>query len=91
MTKKKWLVLRKGDNVALALADLEPGERLQVGAAKVVVRQPIEFGHKFAVRAVGKGEDILKHGEVIGRATERIDAGKHVHVHNVESLRARRG
>jgi altronate dehydratase small subunit len=39
--------------------------------------------------AIEKGEAIVKYGEVIGRATQQIILGKHVHIHNVESLRGR--
>jgi altronate dehydratase small subunit len=38
---------------------------------------------------ISKGQDVLKYGEVIGQATQDISEGKHVHVHNVESLRGR--
>ncbi|MPN58021.1 Galactarate dehydratase (L-threo-forming) [bioreactor metagenome] len=49
----------------------------------------VPYGHKIAVRDIKAGEDILKYGEVIGRATDDIQKGAHVHVHNVESLRGR--
>ena len=87
---KRCLMLKGDDNVALALEDLAPGDLLQADGIKVTMRQPVEFGHKFAVRGIKKGEAILKHGEIIGRATSDIEAGEHVHVHNVESLRAKK-
>ena len=83
-------MLDKRDNVALALEDLRAGDEAQPGTLKVTIRQPIDFGHKFAVREIGELEDIIKHGDVIGRATGEIKAGEHVHVHNVESLRAKK-
>jgi altronate dehydratase small subunit len=39
--------------------------------------------------AIGKGDDVVKYGEIIGRATADIAKGEHVHVHNIESLRGR--
>lgn len=47
------------------------------------------YQHKFAVRDIGQGEQVLKYGEVIGEATRPIKAGEHVHVHNMVGLRAR--
>lgn len=51
--------------------------------------EDIPYGHKFALRFIRKGEDILKYGEVIGRATADIGSGCHAHVQNIESLRGR--
>jgi altronate dehydratase small subunit len=35
------------------------------------------------------GATILKYGQVIGRASRAIRPGEHMHVHNIESSRAR--
>ena len=40
-------------------------------------------------RDIRAGDSILKYGETIGRATEDIPAGRHAHIHNIESLRGR--
>lgn len=42
----------------------------------------IPFGHKAALVDIKAGESIVKYGVVIGIATENIDQGVHVHVHN---------
>ena len=42
-------------------------------------------GHKYALRDIKKGEDIIKYGNPIGHATEDIRAGEHVHTHNVKT------
>jgi altronate dehydratase small subunit len=87
------LQIKKEDNVATALKDIAAEEKVSVGSRSeedfFTVRQAIPYGHKFATRQIEKGDNILKYGEIIGRATERIEAGAHVHVHNVESLRGR--
>ena len=41
------------------------------------------------MKDIALGENILKYGEVIGRATKDIRAGTHAHIHNIESLRGR--
>ena len=40
-------------------------------------------GHKYAMRDIKKGEDIIKYGQPIGHATEDIERGAHVHTHNL--------
>ena len=88
----KAIVIDPLDNVATAITDLEAGCIVTVRRElekKVKVRQPIPFGHKFALRRIKKGEKIIKYGEVIGRATKSIEEGEHVHIHNVESMRGR--
>ncbi len=40
-------------------------------------------GHKYALRAIRAGENVVKYGMPIGHATRDIAPGEHVHVHNV--------
>ncbi len=42
-------------------------------------------GHKYALRDIKAGEDIIKYGNPIGHATVDIKAGEHVHTHNVKT------
>jgi altronate dehydratase small subunit len=87
------IVLNEKDNVATAVQDLKAGQkamvRLNRELSQIDIREDIPYGHKFAVRTVRSGENILKYGEVIGRATAEIGAGLHAHVQNIESLRGR--
>jgi altronate dehydratase small subunit len=87
------IAIRESDNVATALRDLAVGEEIVVGVVdrtlSVHVRQAIPFGHKLALTDIPAGTDILKYGEVMGRATQEIPAGAHAHIHNIESLRGR--
>ena len=90
---RRIVVLNDADNVATSLVPLEARSRIEVesgGERRVVtVLDPIPFGHKVAIRSLAPGDDVLKYGEVIGRASEPIEPGQWVHVHNVESGRAR--
>jgi altronate dehydratase small subunit len=85
----KALLLHPDDNVATAVADLTAGENLVVAATDITLLEPVPFGHKLALKDIRSGEDIIKYGETIGRATAAIKKGAHVHVHNVEGLRGR--
>ncbi len=90
--KAKAIMIDAKDNVATALSDLHAGEIIVVKGGvdgEVKVLQDIQFGHKFATGPIGKGEEVVKYGETIGRATANIKKGEHVHVHNIESLRGR--
>ena len=55
----------------------------------IQLRSDIPYGHKLAVRDIHPGDQILKYGESIGAATQEITAGDYVHVHNLDSQRAR--
>ena len=87
------IVIKEKDNVATALRDLKPKEEITIGIEdnkkEFLIEEHIPFGHKFAVKEIVKGEDILKYGEVIGRATNDIASGTHAHIQNIESLRGR--
>ena len=45
----------------------------------------IEDGHKYAIRDILKGENIIKYGQPIGHATDDIKKGDHVHTHNTKT------
>ena len=83
------LVMAQGDTVATAIDDLHVGHELAVGARTIVLSEAVEFGHKIALVDIAAGEEIVKYGEVIGRASEPIATGDWVHIHNCESTRGR--
>lgn len=91
---QKVLVIDVKDNVAVSLSDLAAGEVVQVplGAEvhPVALKDPIPFGHKFALVSIEVGQAVIKYGEIIGEATKRIEPGMHVHTHNLESRRGRK-
>lgn len=44
-----------------------------------------EDGHKYAIRQISSGENVIKYGMPIGHATCHIAAGEHVHIHNLKT------
>lgn len=64
---KDFLKINPADTVAVALQDL-PG---------------IPAGHKFALRDIAVGEDVIKYGNPIGHAIHNIRKGEHVDHHNI--------
>jgi (2R)-sulfolactate sulfo-lyase subunit alpha len=89
----KAVAHKRGDAVAVAVIDLIPGESIQARVldesppVTVTVREAIPLGHKVALFDVAQGRDVIEYGERIGRATQAIAAGAHVHVHNIKSVR----
>ena len=87
------VVMKPVDNVATCLKDMSAGQSVDVNVEgdrrSVTLASDIPFGHKIALVDIAKGAQIVKYAEVIGLAAEAIGAGEHVHVHNVESVRAR--
>lgn len=45
----------------------------------------LEDGHKYALRDIKEGENIIKYGNPIGHATCDIKKGEHVHTHNTKT------
>jgi altronate dehydratase small subunit len=93
MNTRRAMIVHGTDNVATVLSDLAAGDQVTlIGAGNLgglTASQPVPFGHKIALITIEAGEAIVKYGDVIGRATQRITPGQHVHIHNVESLRGR--
>ncbi|MGI9409670.1 MAG: UxaA family hydrolase [Hyphomicrobiaceae bacterium] len=89
----KAVVMKSADNVATCLTNLPAGatEKVTIDEAQttIQIRNNIPFGHKIALVDIGAGDPIIKYAEVIGVASRSIAKGEHVHVHNVESIRAR--
>ncbi|MEK7404630.1 MAG: altronate dehydratase family protein [Acidobacteriota bacterium] len=77
------ILLHPADNVAVARAPLSPGQTLKFGEVSVIVREPVPAGHKVALLRIGAGETVRRYGEIIGRAAQPIEAGAHVHTHNL--------
>lgn len=88
---KKALQIDGKDNVATATSDVGEGEVVETLSpdGEVIGRpeasEPVPFGHKIALVDLGRGEEVIKYGEVIGVASKEIAAGAWVHTHNVES------
>lgn len=87
------LVMNEKDDVATVLRDKLVGESIRYHRGEsletLVLLDAIAFGHKVAITRIKQGSDIYKYGDVIGRATQDIEPGEHVHVHNIEGVRGR--
>ena len=90
--RRRLLMLAPGDDIAVALEDLAPGEQLEEPSGRpLTVRNRVPRGHKVAVRDVAEGSPVHKYGQVIGVTTVPVPAGEHVHTHNLAFAPAMRG
>ena len=62
---------------------------MSIGEIQLVVLERIPHGHKVALTSVATGQPVIKYGSPIGLASADIQAGEHVHTHNVASSRGR--
>lgn len=83
MTPVPALHIHPLDNVATAIADLDAGTDLSIGGIDLRLAGPVARGHKIALAPIAKGAPIVKYGFPIGLATADIEAGAHVHSHNL--------
>ena len=91
---KKVFVVYAADNVGTAVVEsIRAGDEVGCNGERsdiqLVAQDDIAYGHKIALTDIAKGGTILKYGLSIGSATGDIQAGAHVHTHNVESNRGR--
>ena len=71
------------DNVAVALRPIPKGTAFPIAGGVVTSITDIPQGHKMALAPVAVGENVVKYGFPIGRATAPIAPGDHVHTHNM--------
>jgi altronate hydrolase len=76
--------LHDTDNVLIAKAQLSLGQTIDIDGATVRLRAQVPAGHKVAAHAIAKGAAIRTYDTIIGFAARDIEAGEHVHSHNIE-------
>ncbi len=82
--------IHQRDNVATVLEKAGQGETIDLtgdGKEKEITAvTEIPTGHKIALGDIAFGENIIKYGVVIGRATADIPKGSWVHLHVMQSI-----
>jgi altronate hydrolase len=80
-----FIRINENDNVAVALRPIAKGEQLTVGQYNVTTQEDIPQGHKFALKPIEQGSEVIKYGFRIGYTKEAVPAGGWVHVHNLKT------
>ena len=65
---KKYLQIDKNDNVAVALHDMSKGESFEYNGTSLTLCEDIVRGHKFALKDIFEGDNVVKYGFAIGHA-----------------------
>jgi altronate dehydratase len=68
----------QGDNVAIALSRIEAGSRIVIDGTPRVVACTVLEGHRFAVRSIARGAELLSWGRPFGVALKDIGLGEYV-------------
>jgi hypothetical protein len=84
-TDPRLLLLSPGDTVFVLRDQIAAGETVFVAGTAVAFANQLGLGHKIARVAMAKGDVVIKYGAPIGRATQAIAPGDHVHLHNLKS------
>jgi altronate hydrolase len=78
-------IIDERDTVAVLLEPVCAGAPISLSGIGLVASDNMDAGHKIALKDMARGDDVIKYGFVIGEATARIQAGDHVHEHNLAS------
>ncbi|MGJ7535023.1 MULTISPECIES: UxaA family hydrolase [unclassified Variovorax] len=81
----RLVLLSPGDNCLIACTRLAAGTAVQFEDGAVTLAKEIGLGHKLARHAIAAGEKVLKYGAVIGSLRAPVEAGEHIHTHNLDS------
>lgn len=72
---KKYLQINDNDNVAVALHDMQVGDIFNYNSKEYILKENITQGHKFALRDIKNGENVVKYGFPIGPCNKRYRTG----------------
>ena len=72
------------DNVLIALSDLKAGERIEFGGQTYTPSKDVPAKHKFAMRSLDIGDDVIMYGVLVGRAVSPIAAGELLTTSNIQ-------
>ena len=85
MVNFRYIIIDPKDNCATAFEEIPQGSTIKEGDLEIIISQKIPFGHKFALKDIGKDDYVIKYGEIIGTATKQIRMGDWIHIHNIIS------
>jgi altronate hydrolase len=78
------LQLDSRDNVLIALADLKAGEAVEFAGKRYIPPKNVSAKHKFAVRDLAVGDNVIMYGVLVGKAVKPIAAGELLTTSNLQ-------
>lgn len=82
---KDYIKINPADNVAVAINPLKEGQNVDVEGLKFALVADIPAGHKFALKDINEGENIIKYGFPIGHAKHDISLGSFLDDHDIKT------
>jgi (2R)-sulfolactate sulfo-lyase subunit alpha len=89
-----FLVHDEADSVGVVVVEgVKAGDKLNgwiMDQDKTITMKALEdipIGHKLAIKPLAEDETVIKYGIDVGRTVAPIEAGAHLHVHNVKTKR----
>ena len=64
---QSFLKIHPNDNVLVALKDLKAGTSISFDQAEIVVRQDVPSKHKFFIKDLSAGEEVIMYGTLVGK------------------------
>lgn len=78
------IVISPDDTVGVVIKEAAVGDTLVSSDGRSIeAKTAIPKNHKIALTDMETGDRVVKYGEVIGIATERIEKGTWIHTHNL--------
>ena len=77
-----YLQLHPADNVLVALKNLEAGSPILFNNREILLKHPVPAKHKFSLRKLNVGDEIIMYGVLVGKAAQKIGEGEPITVRN---------
>ncbi len=94
MPAPHFIVHDKGDSVGVVVVEGVKKSQMLTGwvmqgnkTIRMKCIKAIPIGHKIALKAMKKGDTVIKYGHDIGKVVAVIKKGGHVHVQNLKTKR----
>ncbi len=85
MATTQYIKINPADNVAVAIEPLKKGLTVTVDGTKVTLQSDVPAGHKFSLKALKAGENVVKYGYPIGHARQDEPAGQWMNENNIKT------
>ncbi len=72
---KDFIKINPSDNVAVAINPLEKGRSVEIDGDEILLVTDVPAGHKFALRDIKEGENVIKYGFPIGHVLHDVAKG----------------
>lgn len=79
----KVLRIHPNDNILVALSDLADNEAVAHDGNTYLIRGGVRAKHKFAMRDMRVGDEVIMYGVLVGKVTQPIEAGEAITTNNI--------